>query len=111
MDDVQSAGATCAVLLKIGGWSFCIPFVISAFDGTAPSGARFDSPGRQPWEDVKKEPKAPTGRDSRTGKSSDKQGIAARWGCLKSVECVNPGRPAYRSVPRPGLSNRAPLGL
>jgi hypothetical protein len=44
---VARVGASCSRLLRAFGMGD--PFNNPAFDRTAPSGARFDSPGRQPW--------------------------------------------------------------
>jgi hypothetical protein len=37
------------------------PVFVPGIHVDSPNGAGFDSPGRQPWEDVKKEPEAPKG--------------------------------------------------
>jgi hypothetical protein len=75
--------------------------------GLSPNGARFDSPGRQPWVSNPKSRESPEGAKFwRSSRCISHFGISPRWGFTARL-FANPGR---RSA-RPGLSNLAPLGL
>jgi len=69
----------------------------------SPNGARFDSPGRQPWVTHSTETQAPKRRDSRKGRRATTRNRAPLG---LHVEL----RRAYPGLTRPGLSNPAPVG-
>jgi hypothetical protein len=72
----------------------------------SPNGARFDSPGRQPWVTHSTETQAPKGRDSRKGRRATTRNRAPLGPLGLHVEL----RRTHPGLTRPGLSNPAPDG-
>jgi hypothetical protein len=88
------------------------PGFFPAFATAAPNGARFDSPGRLALGSGSKKNLRPVGAlfQWRHNHRAD-AGTSPPWGFRFSGRS-NPGRPIlFELVPRPGLSNLAPLGL